>query len=122
MRAMVLGAALLSMGTVAVASDEAQLTDDLIRLAGEAKYISIDCDMPLDKEKFMDLTKIYAFNNGYSPDTQVNWDHIKLESHKYYMQIKEDLPTAGQGCESFKEKFKDVLPAIQEKTPLQIDV
>lgn len=122
MRAMVLGAALLSMSTVAVASEEAQLTDDLIRLAGEAKYISIDCDMPLDKEKFIDLTKIYAFNHGYSPDIEVNWDYVKLESHKYYMQMKEDLPTAGQACDSLKDKFKDVLPAIQEKTPLQLDL
>ncbi|MBW8191049.1 hypothetical protein K0504_08390 [Neiella marina] len=121
MKAMVLGAALVSMSSVVVA-EEALLTEDLIRLAGEAKYISIDCGMPLDKEKFMDLTKLYAFKEGYSPDTEVNWEHIKLESHKYYMQMKEDLPGAQQGCDSLKEQFKEILPQLQKKPPLELEL
>ncbi|GGA81010.1 hypothetical protein GCM10011369_23710 [Neiella marina] len=121
MKALLLGLGVMVAGT-AMANDEAQLTDELVQLAAEAKYISIDCDIPLDKDKFIDLTKIYAFNNGYDPKTEINWEYVKLESHKLYMTMKSDLPHAGQACDSLTDKFKDALPALQKKPALDLDI
>ncbi|MCM2678669.1 hypothetical protein [Echinimonas agarilytica] len=118
MRSLVFAVSILA--ATSVFAEEKQLADELVPIAAEAKYLIAQCGQDLDPERFVDLSKIYAYTNGYSPDSEIDWDYVKLESHKLFMQMQQDLPNAS-GCDNLLEKFADSLPALQTKPELKLE-
>ncbi|QBY02978.1 hypothetical protein E2K93_00700 [Thalassotalea sp. HSM 43] len=96
----------LTVAMAAQASDErtaeleALLADDASKLI----YLSRDCDMPIDAEKFKDLAALKAMMEGYGNTDNVDWEKVTKMAHEGYGKIKVEAPV-GEKCPEYKEQL-----------------
>lgn len=120
MKIIALVTGLLVIGN-AQALTEKELTEEqvseveilLTEAASKLIYMNNECNAPIDAEKFKELAKIKAFSEGYQTIEGISWDHVKVEAHRQYGQLKVEAPM-GEYCDKFKEDFKSAYPFLKD--------
>lgn len=85
---------------------QAKLQRKVAEAASKFLYVSRDCEMPIDPEKFKNWVKLKAFSEGYTSIEGVDWETVKREAHINYGKLKIEAPE-GELCKKYKAFLKD---------------
>lgn len=112
MKGLILSLSLVLLSTTAIANDDALSKREkgeiellLAESASKLIYLERDCDMPMDKSKFKELSKLKAFSEGHLSIEGISWERVKRKSHQAYGMLKIEAPI-GELCEQFKADIK----------------
>jgi hypothetical protein len=77
----------------------------LAEAASKLLYLERDCNMPMSKDKFKEISKLKAFSEGYMTIEGISWDRVKRKAHQGYGALKIEAPL-GQLCEQYQSDIK----------------
>ncbi|NMP17496.1 hypothetical protein [Thalassotalea sp. Y01] len=102
----IITASCLTVSAAGLASDDrtAELEELLANDASKLIYLSRDCDMPIDAEKFKDLAALKAMMEGYGNTDNVDWEKVTKMAHEGYGKIKVEAPV-GEKCPEYKDQL-----------------
>jgi hypothetical protein len=86
-------------------SEKGEVEILLAESASKLLYLERDCDKPMDAEKFVELSKLKAFEEGYTTIEGISWDRVALKAHKGYGALKVKAPM-GELCKQYREDIR----------------
>ncbi|QDP02079.1 hypothetical protein FNC98_12455 [Thalassotalea sp. PS06] len=84
----------------------------LAEAAGKMIYLTKQCDKPVDKDKFKELSKLKAFSEGYESIEGISWENVRDEANQNYGELKAKGPN-GEFCEQYEKDIKNAYPFLK---------
>lgn len=114
-------AAALTLNVSAQSDADLAIAESMIKLTSKVMYLRNECGVDIDKEKYKEIAKIYAFSEGLDiSQDRIHWERLIVPARTEYQQMAKDYPN-GARCEELKERAKHVMPLMQvhPKLPLK---
>lgn len=98
--------------------NDEQVISLLTNGASKAMYLTYQCDMEIDKDKFRVVSKLFVFRDGLKMPASVNWASISTNAQLLYKSYATKYPDGSQ-CKKLKEQIAGI--AFLLKTHLDLE-
>ncbi|GAA5217949.1 hypothetical protein ACFSJ3_06285 [Corallincola platygyrae] len=88
---------------------------------GKMMYINQHCGITIEKDKVMEVARLYLYANGFDLDIDVDWDKVKNGGQETLAGLNKEHGK-GELCEDYLKQFESVLPLIQKHDAMKLDI